>query len=147
MDRLELSRKERERLSVLKRVKDKQLSRRAAAEALGVSLRQVHRAYARYLADGDAGLAHRSRGRASPRKAAESERARAMALYRSTYRGFGPTLFAEKLGPDHGVWVSHDTARRWLVAEGLFERPRRGRRSRRRRPRKERFGQMVQMDG
>jgi transposase InsO family protein len=46
-----------------------------------------------------------------------------------------------------GIWVSHDTAGRWLKAEGLLERTRRGRRSRRRRERKERFGQMVQMDG
>jgi transposase-like protein len=70
-----------------------------------------------------------------------------MALYRSTYRSFGPTLFAEKLGKDHGIWVSHDTVRRWLMGEGLLEKTRRGRRSRRRRLRKERFGQMVQMDG
>ena len=49
------------------------------------------------------------------------EREKALALYRSTYRSFGPTLWAEKLGKDHGIWVSHDTARRWLMEEGLLE--------------------------
>jgi transposase InsO family protein len=63
------------------------------------------------------------------------------------YRGFGPTLAAEKLGENHGIWASHDTVGRWLGEAGLLERTRRGRRSRRRRERKERFGQMVQMDG
>jgi transposase len=147
MEQLLMSRKERERVVVLSRVKDKQLSRSAAARTLGLSLRHLHRIYRRYLADGDAGLVHRSRGRASPRRIDAEEHQKAIALYRSTYRSFGPTLFAEKLAEDHGIWISHDTAWRWLRAEGLLEQFRRGRRSRRRRPRRERFGQMVQMDG
>lgn len=142
-----MNRKERERLVVLSRVKDRDLSRAAAAEVLGVSLRQAHRLYLRFLAEGDRGLVHRARGKPSARKIARSEQDRAMELYRCAYRGFGPTFLAEKLGPDHGIWVSHDTVRRWLIAEGLLERGRKGRRSRRRRMRKERFGQMVQMDG
>jgi transposase len=147
MEPLVMSRKERLKLSVFERLKDKQLSRREAGEVLGLSLRQVHRAYRRYLAEGDKGLVHRSRGRASPRRVDSGEREKALKLYRSTYRSFGPTLLAEKLGPDHGIWVSHDTLRRWLREEGLLETARRGRRSRSRRARKERFGQMVQMDG
>jgi transposase len=147
MEQIVMSRKEREKLSVFARLKDKLLSRREAAEALGISLRQVHRMYRRYLSEGDGGLVHQSRGRVSPHRSEESERLKAMALYRCTYRSFGPTFFAEKLGKDHGIWVSHDTVRRWLVGEGLLEKTRRGRRSRRRRLRKERFGQMVQMDG
>lgn len=142
-----MSRKERLKLSVFGRLKDKELSRREAAEALGLSLRQVHRAYRRFLTDGDKGLVHRSRGKPSPRLVDATERERALALYRSTYRTYGPTLLAERLGPDHGIWVSHDTARRWLREAGLLERARRGRRSRSRRVRKERFGQMLQMDG
>lgn len=142
-----MNRKERERLVVFARVKDGELSRRDAAGTLGLSLRQVHRSYRRYLDEGDAGLVHRSRGRPGLRAVAAAERERAIALYRSTYRGFGPTHFAEKLGAGHGIWVSHDTARRWLIGEGLLERPRGARRSRRRRARKERFGQMLQMDG
>lgn len=142
-----MSRKERERLIVLKRVKDKELSRRSAADVLGVSLRQIHRIHLRYLAKGDAGLVHQGRGKAGNRKTDAVEREKALVLYRSTYRSFGPTLWAEKLGPGHGIWISHDTARRWLMSEGLLEKTRRGRRSRRRRIRKEKFGQMVQMDG
>jgi transposase len=147
MESLVMNRKERERLVVMNRVKDRQLSRQEACVVLGLSLRQVHRIYQRYVAEGDGGLVHRSRGKASGRRIALSDRDKGLELYRSMYRSFGPTLLAEKLGKDHGIWVSHDTTRRWLIAEGLLEKPRRGRRSRRRRLRKERFGQMVQMDG
>jgi transposase len=147
MKQLAMSRKEREKLSVFSRVRDQLLSRAEAGDILGLSLRQVHRMYLRYIKQGDAGLMHRSRGRASPHRIEEKDRQKALSLYRSTYRSFGPTLWAEKLGKDHGIWISHDTARRWLIEEGLLEKTRRGRRSRRRRLRKERLGQMVQMDG
>jgi transposase len=147
MEQLVMNRKERERLVVLSRVKDRELSRKTAAAALGLSLRQVHRLYLRYLAEGDRGLVHRARGKPSPRKLPSAEQERAMELYRSIYRGFGPTLWAEKLGRDQGIWISHDTARRWLIEQGLLEKGRHGRRSRRRRLRRQRLGQMVQMDG
>jgi transposase len=147
MEQLMMSRKERERLVVFNQVKARELSRFSAAEVLGLSLRQVHRLYVRWREGGDGCLTHRSRGSVSPRRIDAGERARAMALYRERYRSFGPTLLAEKLGELHGIWVSHDTARRWLMSEGLLEKTRRGRRSRRRRPRKARFGEMVQMDG
>jgi transposase len=147
MERLTMSRKERERLVVFGQVKVRQLSRAEAAQVLGLSLRQVHRLYVRWRDEGDRGLSHRSRGRASPRRWAASERDRALAFYRERYLDFGPTLFAEKLAGGHGIWASHDTARRWLIEAGLHERRRRGRRSRTRRQRKGCFGEMVQMDG
>lgn len=142
-----MSRKERERLVVFTQVKAGELSRIEASEALELSVRQVHRLYVRWHDGGDACLTHRGRGRVSPRRIEDSEQTRAVALYRTRYRGFGPTLFAEKLGEVEGIWVSHDTARRWLLAEGLLEKTRRGRRSRKRRVRRARFGEMVQMDG
>ena len=142
-----MSRKQRERLVIFGQVKQVQISRVEAAELLGLSLRQMQRQYPRWLKEGDAGLLHRSRGRLSPRRFDAEEKKQSMVLYREMYRGFGPTLWAEKLAEVHGIWLSHDTARRWLVEAGLLEKTRRGRRSRRRRVRKKRFGEMVQMDG
>ena len=142
-----MSRKERERLMVLGRLKAGELSRVEAAEVVGVSLRQMHRLVVRWQTEGDVGLVHRARGRASARRVEEADRERALALYRSTYLGFGPTLFAEKLAERDGIWISHDTALRWLRSERLLVNGRRGRRSRRRRERRACFGAMVQMDG
>jgi transposase len=142
-----MSRKERERLVVLSRMKEKELSRAEGAAVLGLSHRQMQRIYLRWRKEGDGGLLHRSRGKASARRIEAGARERALALYRSKLVDFGPTLFAEKLGLLAGIWVSHDTTRRWLKAEGLVQWSRRARRSRRRRQRKERFGELVQMDG
>lgn len=147
MEQLTLNRKQRERLVIFNQIKVKQIDRIEAALTLGLSLRQLQRLFVRWKREGDAGLVHRSRGKLSPRRWAESEKQRALALYRTHYRDFGPTLLAEKLGPLHGIWASHDTARRWLLEAGLLEKTRRGRRSRRRRERKAQFGEMVQMDG
>jgi transposase len=147
MEQLTMSAKERRRLIVLNRVKRKELTRREAAEVLGISLRQMHRQWQRFKDGGDAGLVHRSRGANSPRRKPVQDRTRALELYRTRYQGFGATLFAEKLEELDELKVSHDTARRWLIEEGLLERGRRGRRSRRRRERKGRLGEMVQMDG
>jgi transposase InsO family protein len=143
MEQMKMSRKERERLVVFTKIKNRELSRREGGEVLGLSLRQMHRMFVRFLAQGDRGLLHRLRGGVSPRRAEVTDKARALDLCRGMYRGFGPTLAAEKLGENHGIWASHDTVRRWLREAGLLERTRRGRR----RERKERFGQMVQMDG
>ncbi len=142
-----MSRKERERLVVFGRIKAGELTRKQAAGVLGLSLRQVHRAYGRYGRKGDCGLAHRSRGRPSPGRLDAGDAERAMALYRSIYQGFGPTLLAEKLAERDGIFLSHDTARRLLKDEGRCDWGRKGRRSRRRRERKACFGRMVQMDG
>lgn len=142
-----MSRKERERLVMLNEIKLKHVDRRTAAEVLGLSLRQVHRLYVRWREEGDGGLAHRSRGKASSRRWENSDQEHVLALAAERYRGFGPTLLSEKLGELHGIWASHDTVRRWLLGAGLLEKTRRGRRSRRRRERKGRFGEMVQMDG
>jgi hypothetical protein len=49
MEQIVMSRKEREKLSVFARLKDKLLSRREPAEALGLSLWQMHRSYRRVL--------------------------------------------------------------------------------------------------
>ena len=142
-----MSVEERRRLLVLHKIASKELKRVEAAEILGISLRQLQRVWLRFKVQGDAGLVHGSRGMVSPRRKAGADRERALALYRSRYSGFGPTLFAEKLAELDKIEVSHDTARRWLKAEGLMERSRRGRRSRRRRERKPRLGDLVQMDG
>ena len=142
-----MNRKQRERLVIFNQIKQKQMDRLSGAEVLGLSLRQVHRLYVRWQKEGDGGLLHRSLGRVSGHQLASDQKCKAMELYCDRYRGFGPTLFAEKLEELHGIWVSHDTVRRWLMEAGLLEKTRRGRRSRRRRDRKARFGEMVQMDG
>jgi transposase len=147
MGTLSLSSKERRRLEVLSKVRDGEVSVAEAARALGVSERQAWRLKRRYASDGDAGLAHKLRGRASDRKTDEASRAAILKLYREKYAGFGPTLACEYLASEDGRVVSADALGRWLRSEGLFG-PRRERgKHRLRRPRRKCPGELIQMAG
>jgi len=116
-----------------------------AGDHLGLSYRQCRRSYQRYRLEGDAGLLHRSRGRASNRRIDPSVREAVLKRYDEVYKGYGPTLAAEKLAPEYVI--DHDTLRRWLLAEGKWKRQRKRGSHRQRRDRREQFGALVQMDG
>src|SRR5713101_4211767 len=117
-----------------------------------VSYRQAKRLWKRYGEEGAAGLKHRSAGQPSNRAYEEKFRQKVLRLVREKYGGpvgerFGPTLAAEHLASEDGLSVDAETLRRWMLAEGLWSRRRKGRPHRRRRERKEHFGELVQMDG
>jgi hypothetical protein len=59
-------------------------------------------------------------------------------IYRTQFRDFGPTFASEKLAAQD-LHVSPDTLRRWLLAEGLWQRRRQRDPHRRRRPRRRCF--------
>ena len=108
---------------------------------------QAKRLVKRYREEGAAGIVHRNVGRPSHRRIDEQTRQRVLALHRERYSDFGPTLAAEKLLERDGIRVDHETLRRWLIAEGVYQHRRRGRVYRSRRPRRQRFGELVQFDG
>jgi len=141
-----MSRKERLRKSVVDQVASGMLSQAEAADKLGIGRRQMKRIMKRFREQGDAGLVHRSRGGASSRAYGEEFRAKVLARYTEAYEGLGPTLAAEKLAED-GLTVDHETLRRWLLKEGVWQRHRKRTQHRERRPRKEHFGELLQLDG
>jgi transposase len=128
-------------------VKHRKLSLGQAGDVLHLSYRQAKRVWRRYQEQGDAGLVHRLRGRPGVRRKTPELRARILARYRSRYADFGPTLAAEYLEREDGLKVDHDTLRRWLVEEGLWQARRRRQQHRQWRERKACLGQMVQLDG
>ena len=146
---ISMSVKERETLVVLERVKRKEIGLADGAVILGISYRQIRRRYGRYRAEGAAGLVHRLRGGVSNRRVSEEVGARIVELYGGEdYKGFGPVLFAEKLLDRHQIKVDHETVRRRLVKEGLWQVTRkRKKRHKAWRERRAHFGEMVQMDG
>jgi transposase len=118
-----------------------------AAGVLKISYRQAKRVYRRYREEGERGLVHGNVGRPSHHRIADELRCQAVELYREQYPDFGPTLAAEKLEQRHELIVDHETLRRWLMAEGLWERKRNRHTYRQRRRRRARFGELVQFDG
>jgi len=142
-----MSRKERNRLTIMAGVKALKLTLVAAAGLMGVCYRQSKRIWQRYQAAGDAGLVHRLRGKPSARRKPPELRAQVLAKYEDRdYADFGPTLMAEHLLKEKLV-VDHETLRRWLLAAGKRTVRRRKQTHRQWRERKPSFGAMVQLDG
>ena len=144
---LALNEKERERLVVLRQVKEGKLRQRAAAEQLQMSVRWVKKLLQRMRQQGDRGLVHRLRGRSSNRGHTAALRRRALDLLRERYSDYGPTLASEVLEREHGLRLNRETLRQWMSAEGLW-RPRRVKLKRVHvwRPRRRRRGELVQWD-
>lgn len=143
-----LSRKELDRLQMMTRIAEKRLTRKRAAELLGMSERQVRRLYAAYRTCGAAALASAKRGRPSHRQLPQATRDRAVELVRERYGDFGPTFACEKLAEAHGLSVSVETLRLWMIEAGIWlPRSRRARRSYQPRERRACAGELVQIDG
>lgn len=146
-DILIMRREEVQRLQLVQKVLKGEVTQAVVAEALGMSDRQVRRIVKRVKAEGDSGIMHRLRGKASNRKYEDGFKERVIGIYRRKYAGFGPLLASEKLEEHDKIAVSDETLRKWLIGEGLWQKKRRGRHHRQWRERKGRLGEMVQMDG
>jgi hypothetical protein len=114
---------------------------------LSLSYRQAKRSYGRYRSEGDRGVVHRLRGRASNRGVDPGKKARVLELYRKKYSDFGPTLACEYLAKEDQEQVGVETLRQWLIGEELWVARRRRPVHRKWRERKGHFGEMVQLDG
>ncbi len=123
------------------------LTQGEAADQLKVTDRWVQQLLGRVRREGDRGVVHRLRGRASPRRLGERRRNEILQLVKAQYHDFGPTLAAEYLGEKDGIAISKETLRRLLIEAGL-------RRAKRRRaeevhvwrPRRSCRGELVQWD-
>ena len=90
-----------------------------AAEALGLSTRQVRRLKAAYGQEGIRALVHGNRGRPSPRALLAETRERVVELARGKYAGCNDQHFTELLADREGVVLSRESVRRLLRAAGI----------------------------
>ena len=143
-----MSLQELDRAELMRRIHERRLTQRKAAEALGLTERQVQRLYRAYRTCGPASLVSARRGRPSNRRLPQQLQARIIELVRSLYPDFGPTLAQEKLAELHGLSLSVETLRNWMIVDGLWT-PRRQRDRRVQQPRRrwECLGELVQIDG
>lgn len=143
-----MSQEERDDLEWLKRARDGSISQREAAERMGVSDRWVRTLLKRMKAQGDAVVVHGLRGRPSNRKIPAGTRAQAMAVLRQPdWHDFGPTFACEQLAKRHGIQVSDETLRGWMIEAGLWKsKARRVEEVHCWRPRRSGFGELVQWD-
>ena len=146
-DRVTMSMKELRRVHVIRHVLEKTMTQVKAGALLGLTVRQIRRITARVRHEGEVGVVHRGRGQPSNRRMAEPLKAKILRLYAQRYGDFGPTLAAEKLAERHGLAVSAETLRGWLLATGVTHFRRRKRPHRAWRARKPHVGELVPLDG
>ena len=143
-----MSHKELARLEVLRDLKAGRISANDAASRMAVSRRHAFRLLAAFRRRGPEALVSARRGRPSNRRLPDELRRLAVAIVRERYADFGPTLAAEKLAERHGLSISRETLRQWMIAEGLWlNRRRRLPPVHQPRPRRECLGELVQIDG
>jgi len=143
-----LTPEEGRRLHVLTLLEGKRISLSQAAEALGVTPRQVRRMRVGLRREGPTALVHGNRGRRSGHRLPEVLQTQILTLARGRYAGLNDVHLTEKLTTVEGLAVSRATVQRVLRAAG-HRSPRRRRppRHRSRRPRRAQAGLLCQLDG
>ena len=143
-----MNQEERDWLEWLKRVQDGMVTQGQAAAKMGVSDRWVRRLLVRLKTDGDAVVVHGLRGRSSNRRIDEQTQTRVVELLKQPeWHDCGPTFASQQLAKRHGIEVSKETVRGWMVAAGLWKaQPRQLGERHFWRPRRNGYGELVQWD-
>jgi transposase len=142
-----LTKKEVERLGVIRRVMKRELRQKAAAQMLGLSTRQVRNLVRKVEQEGARGLAHGNRGKPSPKRMSQELVDRIVGLVKTRYKGFKPKFAAEKLCKREKIRVSDEKMRRIMIEAKLWHVHRHQTEVHPWREPKAHFGEMVQMDG
>ena len=142
-----LTKKEVERLGVIRRVMKRELRQKAAAQMLGLSTRQVRNLVRKVEHEGARGLAHGNRGKPSPKRMDPELVDRIVGLVKTRYKGFKPKFAAEKLSKKEKIRVSDEKMRRIMIEAKLWHVRRHQTEVHPWREPKAHFGEMVQMDG
>lgn len=143
-----LSQKELTRFEVLEKLVQKQMKQAAAAEILGLSIRQIKRLKQAYRREGAVALSSKRRGKPSNHQLDNALKLQAIDLIKAHYPDFGPTLACEKLLERHQLKLSKESVRQLMMQAGLW-------RGKQRKPvtvhpqreRRESLGELVQIDG
>lgn len=148
MELLQMSKKELTRLEVMEHLKAKKMTQKKAAEALGISIRQVKRLCKKYREKGAAGLVSQRRGKPSNNHLPAETKQAVIDLLHAHYADFGPTFAHEKLIEKHCLKLSSGSVRQIMIAEDLWT-PRKAKKivTHQMRERRACFGELVQIDG
>lgn len=144
---LTMSAKEVERVGIIKRIAEKQLKQREGAKLLGLSSRQIIRLVKRYRRDGTSGLLSVRRGKVSNRYRGDQFKGQVKQLVTQHYYDFGPTFAAEKLLENHGLKMSKERLRQWMIEWRLWRAKREKVTIHQSRERRACFGELIQIDG
>lgn len=143
-----MSHKELDRLQIIQESVNRHITQEQAASRIGISVRQVKRLVHRFRNEGPVGLISRRRGKRPNNAFTPEFKKTVISILKNSYADFGPTLASEKLREVHGLSLSTETLRKWMLEAGLWrERSRKIARIYQRRMRRPSYGELIQIDG
>ena len=145
-----LTPRERERFDIVQRCSEGKIANAVAAAQLGLKVRQLQRIKQKVAQDGEKGVIHGNRGRASNRATdVQTQKEVVTFLQDKKHRDFGPTFAKEQLEKQKHIVLSDETVRAIMIANQLWKpKARRGAGVRHEwRERKPLHGELVQFDG
>ena len=108
-------------MTVLRDLAEDRIRVSEAATLTGLERRQVFRLAKAFRRRGPVALVSRRRGKPSNRSYPSVLRTEVIGIIRERYADFGPTLAGEKLTELHGIELSRETIRQWMMAAGLWK--------------------------
>lgn len=148
MEYLTMTVKELNRVSIIRKLLDKEINGTSAAELLKLSVRQVRRLKGKVKQFGPKALIHASRGKPSNRRMQDKEREAIAEILKQKYPDFKPTFASEKLFENHNIKRDPKTIRTIMIEQELWK-PRKKKKPEYHswRKRKDCYGEMLQFDG
>lgn len=126
----------------------KKMRQSKAAEALGISIRQVKRLCRIARQQGIKSLPHEQRGGKAHNRISDEIIKKVIVLAGQKYVDFGPTFLAEKLREAEGIKIGKESVRKILIVSGLWKNKTEKKKSvHQRRERRSCFGELIQIDG
>jgi len=113
--------KQDKREGIIKLVNAKMLKQSAAADALGITVRQIKRLCRAGRQQSDPGMPSARRGQPASNRIPDFVKQKIIHLAQSTYVGFGPTFMAEKLSERDDINVSNESVRKILIAQDIWK--------------------------
>lgn len=142
-----MNQKELTRWRLLEEVINKKITQKEAANSLNISDRQIRNLIKEYKKSGKQGLISKKRGKVSNNKYDKQFQDKALQILGEKYSGYGPTLSTEKLNENHGIKLSRETIRNWMLERKMWFEKHCKKKIHQRRERRACFGEVIQGDG
>ena len=145
---LTMSTKELQKLEIIQNVCDKRIRQIDASKILDLSRRHIQRLVNQYRQFRANGLISKKRTKPSNRQFNATLKKQVIDLIQTHYFDFGPTLATEKLSEIHGIRLSTETIRKWMISVKLWKpKVKKRRKIYQPRARRDCIGELIQLDG
>lgn len=147
MENITMSKKEIEQIKIFERIKNKDITKKAAGIMLDMTPQWIRKKYKRYCEKGEIGLLHGNRGRVSLRRIKDEIEVQIEKIILDKLEDAGPKFIAQEYEKRNGIKISKETVRKLMIKKGLWAGKIKRSIHRKRRERRSNIGWLVQIDG